>query len=173
MISQTGVSRILGPDYNHLDGEQKLRKDAFNHRTQQWVTLEYALFEWQQRAQLAKLPLSGQIIKYRMDINNFIEPKAEQVIDTDEDIDTIVLATIPQEHLEEADDEIVERPQISIRDALEALDKLTLYEETYSDGNPAVIVALAKYKKQLDERQRHHQQMLPQASLERWFITQS
>jgi hypothetical protein len=45
-ISQTGVSRILGPDYNYLDGEQKLRKDAFKHRTQQWVTLEYALFEW-------------------------------------------------------------------------------------------------------------------------------
>jgi hypothetical protein len=58
--------------------------------------------------------------------------------------------TIPQEHLEEADDEVVERPQISIRDVLEALG-----EETYSDGNPAIIIALAKYKKQLDERQRH------------------
>jgi hypothetical protein len=69
---------------------------------------------------------------------------------------------IPQEHLEEAVNKIMERPQISIRDALEALG-----EETYSDGNPAIIIALAKYKKQLDKRQHHHQQMLPQASLDR------
>jgi hypothetical protein len=70
--------------------------------------------------------------------------------------------TIAQEYLEKTDNKIVERLQISIRDALEVLS-----EETYSDGNSAIIIALTKYKKQLDERQRHHQQMLPQALLDR------
>ena len=50
-----------------LTANKKPRKDTFNHRIylslRQWITLEYALFEWQQRAQLAKLPLSGQIVK--------------------------------------------------------------------------------------------------------------
>jgi hypothetical protein len=89
------------------------------------------------------------------------------VINTDKNINTIILTTIPQEHLEETDNEIIERSEISIRNALKALNKLTLYKKTYSDGNPAIIIALAKYKKQLDERQHRHQQMLPQASLDR------
>jgi hypothetical protein len=69
--------------------------------------------------------------------------------------------------LKKIDNEIVEKSQILIKNALKALNKFTLYEETYSDGNSAIIIALAKYKKQLDERQRHHQQMLSQASLDR------
>jgi hypothetical protein len=95
------------------------------------------------------------------------------VIDTDENINIIILVIIPQEHLEEIDNKIIKRLQILIRDALKILNKFTFYEETYSDKNPAIIITLAKYKKQLDKRQRYHQQMLPQASLDRWFTTQS
>jgi hypothetical protein len=49
--------------------------------------------------------------------------------------------------LEKTDDEIVKRLQISIKDVLEVLDKFIFYEEIYSDWNPAIIIALAKYKK--------------------------
>jgi hypothetical protein len=38
-----------------------------------------------------------------MNINNFIRPKAEQVINTNKNIDIIILATIPQEYLREAE----------------------------------------------------------------------
>jgi transcription initiation factor IIE alpha subunit len=92
-----------------------------------------------------------------MNIDNFIKSKTEQVIDTDENINIIILIIIPQEHLKEIDDEIMKKLQILIRDVLKALNKLIFYEEIYYDGNPAIIIALAKYKKQLDERQRHHQ----------------
>jgi hypothetical protein len=44
-----------------------------------------------------------------MNINNFIKSKAEQVIDTDENINIIILVIIPQEHLKEADNKIVEK----------------------------------------------------------------
>jgi hypothetical protein len=79
------------------------------------------------------------------------------VINTDENINIIILVIIPQEHLENADDKIRERLQILIRNALKVLNKFTFYKEAYFDGNSTIIIALAKYKKQLDERQRHHQ----------------
>jgi hypothetical protein len=95
------------------------------------------------------------------------------VINTDKNINIIVLITIPQEYLKETDNKIVKRLQILIKNVLEILNKLIFYEKIYSNGNSAIIIALAKYKKQLDERQRYYQQMLPQALLDRWFITQS
>jgi hypothetical protein len=44
-----------------------------------------------------------------MDINNFIKSKAEQMINTNKDINIIIIIIIPQEHLKEADNKIKEK----------------------------------------------------------------
>jgi hypothetical protein len=59
--------------------------------------------------QLQRIQQIG-IIREKMNINNFIKSKAEQVIDTDKNINIIILAIIPQKYLEEPDDEIIKRP---------------------------------------------------------------
>ena len=64
-IDQSTISRILSKQYDFLDGARKLRKNAYRHRKEEWPLLEAALFEWQQRAQNAKMTITGDLLKAR------------------------------------------------------------------------------------------------------------
>jgi hypothetical protein len=66
-IDQAQVSKILSSTYNHLDGlDSKKDKKALNSKRTSagdWLDLEAALFEWQQRMQKNKAIITGDILK--------------------------------------------------------------------------------------------------------------
>lgn len=67
-VTQGQVSRVLGNNYEHLDGEYtrkelKAMKEKSRRHKGDWPALEAALFEWQQRKQDAKVTVNGDTLK--------------------------------------------------------------------------------------------------------------
>ena len=67
-LSQSQVSKILGPSYDYLDGAhtkkdiQKMKGKIRSSRGD-WPDLDHALFEWQQRMEQKKAIITGEILK--------------------------------------------------------------------------------------------------------------
>ena len=63
-IDKGQVSKILSHKWAHLDTSHALlRPNLKKIRTAHWSELETALFEWQQRMQRKRAPLSGDLLK--------------------------------------------------------------------------------------------------------------
>jgi exoribonuclease II len=67
-LSQSQVSKVLGSQYDYLDGEytkkdiQKL-KSKIRSSGGDWPDLDHALFEWQQHMEQKKAIITGEILK--------------------------------------------------------------------------------------------------------------
>lgn len=110
---------------------------------------------------LQKLELSNNI-QEAMDINQFLNPTEEEVVDDIENIDENILRQFAPEVDEDSDDDNddvwEELPQISATDALESLYKLRLYEEQQVDANQDLIQILIRHERALLQRKVENQQ---------------
>jgi hypothetical protein len=64
-LNQSQISKILSPEYAHLDNDTRRPSQlgSARHYKGDWPELEAALFEWQQRMQKKKAIITGDIIK--------------------------------------------------------------------------------------------------------------
>lgn len=78
----------------------------------------------------------SQRIHDLMDIEQFLDPADEQIDDSLEQLDAQVLAQFEPAMEEESDDDPVQesQPKIAYKEALEALQRLRLYEEQQEHG---------------------------------------
>jgi hypothetical protein len=96
-----------------------------------------------------------------MDINSFLNPIYEEVRDLDKDIDEAILSQYryPLHPKYESDEELEGTPKITIAEALQAIEKLTIYEEQQEAGNRDLITTLNRrkyhlqYKRNTSKRQ--------------------
>jgi hypothetical protein len=87
-LSQSQVSKVLGPHYDYLDGTHT-KKDIQKMRGKMrssggdWPDLDYALFEWQQYIEQKKAIITGEVLKTKarelwaalLQFNDIEEPK--------------------------------------------------------------------------------------------------
>jgi hypothetical protein len=63
-LSPSTISEILSSRYNYLDTQTvKDSRDVKKHRSVEWPLLEIALFEWQQKMEARKIPITGTILQ--------------------------------------------------------------------------------------------------------------
>ena len=97
-------------------------------------------------------------IREIMKIDQFLNPREEQVTDDLEELDTLILSQFSAEGAEKSDDEILEAlPKISANDALKALYKLRLHEEQQVAGNQTLLPELLRHEQVLMERKMQNQ----------------
>ena len=91
-------------------------------------------------------------IKDPMDVANFVNPADEIVQDNLEELDDLILSQFRPEE-EHDDDQVVEElPHISHKEALDALEKLRLYEEQQADGDAQLILELYRLESVIKRR---------------------
>ena len=100
-----------------------------------------------------KLQAAGRICAVT-NIQEFIELPGEEVEDSTEDlIEHIAELYAGPNRDTETDKEVVEQPQIKLDKALDALQKLYLYEEQQEDYNRDIIMALLRHERRLQNQQ--------------------
>ena len=87
-----------------------------------------------------------------MQIANFINPPGEDVDDDDGDIITQIVARYERERDAESDEEDHDQPKISTPEAIQALDKLQLYE-SQQEGDTADVQRLNVWRYRIQHRQ--------------------
>jgi hypothetical protein len=97
-----------------------------------------------------------------MDINQILNPPDEVMEDTGglEQLDELILAQFgPELEIEaETDEEVEESPKISTAEALEALEKLVLYEEQQDEDKKGFLEALQRHRQVVLLRRGQNQQ---------------
>ena len=108
-----------------------------------------------------------QRIKEAMDINVFLQPPDEVVEDSSEDIDRDIIDEFTPAPEQESDEEGVEvLSRVTPFEAIEALQRLRLYEEQSDDCNHLLIEELERHEKEV---QRRRFKGLQQRSLSAYF----
>lgn len=110
---------------------------------------------------------SSSRISDLMDIQQFLNPVDEEVKDSLEQIDEQILAQYGPEIEMESDEEIELQPRITINEALEALNRLQLYEEQQEVGDTAFIQALNKQERLILSRR---VSTVQQRDIRRYFV---
>ncbi|KAJ5098831.1 hypothetical protein N7532_005832 [Penicillium argentinense] len=85
-------------------------------------------------------------IRDLMDIDDFINPSNEVVQDNIHGIDDLILSQFQPEIEHEEDEIIQELPSISIKEAIDALERLRLYEEQQPQGSSSFLRELCKHE---------------------------
>ena len=86
-------------------------------------------------------------------ICNFIKLPGEEVEDSAEDlIEHIAELYAGPDRDTETDEDDFAQPQIKVDEALQALQKLHLYEEQQEDGNRDLIITLTRHDRQIQGR---------------------
>ena len=99
-----------------------------------------------------KLQAAGRICAVT-NIQDFIQLPGEEVEDSTEDlIEHIAELYAGPDRDAETDEEVVEQPQIKLDEALDALQKLCLYEEQQEDCNRDIITTLLRHERRLQNR---------------------
>lgn len=98
-------------------------------------------------------------IKEVMKIDQFLNPYEEQVIDTLETFDNLILGQFGTEEAEPNDtNEVYETlPKITASEALESLYRIRLFEEQQTEGNQHFLKELKKYEQLLMEKKKQNQ----------------
>ena len=104
---------------------------------------------------------AGRIDRLPMDINNFIDPIEEAVMDGPADIIEHIAAQFGPERDAESDEEDIEQPKIKISEALAALRQLQLYEEQQNDGDSTLLHLLNKHEQRIQDRRMKESQQMP------------
>lgn len=107
-------------------------------------------------------------IKTAMSIGQFLNPREENVDDTDDDIvDAIAKAySDDNDRAYETDEEDILEPRVKASEALQLLERLRLYEEQQADGDDVLITRLNRYGREIRAREASKQQ---QASILSYF----
>ena len=95
---------------------------------------------------------AGRIDRLPMDINNFIDPIEEAVMDGPADIIEHIAAQFGPEQDAESDEEDIGQPKIKISEALAALRLLRLYEKQQNDEDSTLLHLLNKHEQQIQDR---------------------
>jgi hypothetical protein len=103
------------------------------------VDLSIARNEAELQAQLERLPIAQL-----MDINRFLNPPEEQIVDVEEDIIDVIVEryTVEEDDDEESEDEAPEALKVTRNEAVKALELLNLYELQQKEGNSLNLQAL-------------------------------
>lgn len=113
------------------------------------------------------LRIAGRI-RDAMQISNFISPPEEDVDDDEGDIIGQIAAQYDPERPAESDEEEDHQPSITVREAVQALEKLQLYEMQQADGDPVDVQRLNVWRQRIQHR---HFSRLQQTSLDSYFCT--
>ena len=62
-LSDSTISRILSPAFDHLDEPGSIDLTRERNRDAKWPALENALYEWHQRMELQKVNITGGLLK--------------------------------------------------------------------------------------------------------------
>ncbi|KAJ5583768.1 jerky [Penicillium sp. DV-2018c] len=87
-----------------------------------------------------------------MSLENFLDPLDEIVQDDLETMDSIVLCQFQKEIDDDVDIEIPETPLIGMKEALRALETLSLYEQQQEEGDTQCIADLYRHKTLIEAR---------------------
>ncbi|KAJ5111402.1 mariner-Tc1 transposon family protein [Penicillium argentinense] len=97
-------------------------------------------------------------IRDPMDIDDFINPNDEVVQDNIHEIDDLILSQFQPEIEQEEDEIIQELPSISIKEAIDALERLRLYEEQQPRGSSSFLRELYKHERVVKGRKLANQE---------------
>ena len=97
-----------------------------------------------------------------MDLQNFLNPLGEEVVDDPKDLDEIILSQFEPTNIEEDSDEDEGEvpPVISTIEATELVSRLRLYEEQQENANKVLIKDLLRHEKVIQRRKVDSQQQL-------------
>ena len=124
-----------------------IEEDAQQH----WDEIATLHAQIQSTPQLAALIPTNQTIDQF--VNEFITPQAEQIVDDlDVSLNIIIQRHSQQEEEEEEEEEREEVPKVTIKEALKALEALTLYERQQEDGKIDRIQGLQAFKADITYR---------------------
>ena len=92
-------------------------------------------------------------IRELINIQNFIHLPGEDVVDSTEDlIEHVAELYAGPDRDAETDEEDSQQPRIKLNEAIEALQKLRLYEEQQEDGEREVITTLLRHERRIQGR---------------------
>ena len=100
-----------------------------------------------------QLEKQGQLIKERMNINNFLNPTEEEIHNDSEDVVQEILARYGPEQEVESDEEVIQKPPVKTLEILEILATLRLAEEQKQYGDAGFSKRLRLYEAELREEQ--------------------
>ena len=152
-------SRVLGPQYS-VPTEEESKKNPRVAVMDEEDSETQPIIE-QMKKTMDTLQISGRI-RQVMNINQFLNPASEQIVENDEDIVSHLVECYEQyeERNYETDEEKDFIKMITIKEAMNALNTLRLYEEQQEEGNKTLI-------RQLDAEERWIQNRILTGAIQR------
>ena len=158
-------SKVLSAKYGPQTREEA-EVSGWNERVEEDVAQHDALVSGM-AMQIRDLARQNRVAK-AMSISQFLNPAEEEVYDSDEVIvDDIVNAYSTEERRYETDEEDIMEPRVRMKEAIEVLQTLRLYEEQHDDRGGAFISGINRHERVI---RRRHEQELKQTAITEYFI---
>ena len=156
-------SNVNGPRYGPQTKQQYERQQrGYSSTTNPQNTALLASLS----SQLSTLQ-QQQRIKEAMDIDQLLQPKEEDVVDTTEDIERAIIDELSPPQEQESDTEGVETlPRVTPSEAIQLLRRLRLHEEQSDDCNNSFIQQLERQERAIQARRGEG---LKQRRLDDWW----
>lgn len=142
-----------------LDLSNEVIKTCFARALAGQANKEMISTQLSRELKLALDQLATSHIRDIMTLEEFLNPADEQIMDTLESLDNIILSQFAPKAAEpDEDDEVLEvLPKVSANEALACLYKLRLYEEQQPVGNQQILKMLLHYEQSLVKKKMHSQ----------------